>query len=525
MGRKQMRRARPLTRHALSRHQKTHWKDIDWTRVKKMVKGLQMRIAEAVRVRKWRLVNALQWVLTHSHSARLLAVKRVTSNKGRRTPGVDGVVWLTNGSKVRGVESLRRRGYSPLSLRRIYIEKKNGKLRPLGIPTMRDRAMQALYRLALVPIAETCADRNSYGFREMRACADAIGQCFISLSKRYSAPWVLEADIKGCFDNISKEWVVDNIPLDKKMLRAWLDAGYMDKGVFHPTVAGTPQGGIISPVLANMVLDGLERTCTQVVPVRTKGVSSKINVIRYADDFVVTARSKELLEQEVVPAIREFLADRGLQLSEEKTKITGVGDGLDFLGQRMRKYGRKLNVRPADASVKALVGKTKGIIKASGDKSTWSLIQKLNPVIRGWANYHRYLYAARTRDYVDYRIYRQIWRFLRKRHPEKIVSWIRKTHFRSKGNSNGVFYAKRKMPDGKTRFVDLFHASWSKTIPYAKIRAEANPYDKKWADYLDMRRSKKHLSLQHMQQDPPMPSKHPCQSSDNRVVQRTRTAH
>jgi RNA-directed DNA polymerase len=454
----------------------------------------------------------------------LLAVRRATSNRGKRTPGVDGVVWLTDGRKMRAVETLRRRGYSPLPLRRIYIKKKNGKLRPLGIPTMRDRAMQALYRLALVPIAETCADPNSYGFREKRACADAIGQCFISLSKSYSAQWVLEADIKGCFDNISKEWMVKQIPLDKRVLRAWLDAGYIDGGVFHPTTAGTPQGGIISPVLANMVLDGLERVCTQVVPKRSKGVSSKINVIRYADDFVVTAGSKELLEQKVAPAVRDFLAVRGLQLSAEKTKVTHVEDGIDFLGQRLRKYGKRLRVRPTDASIRAILGKTKEVIKACGDRSTCSLIKKLNPIIRGWANYHRYIYTARTRAYVDHRIHRQIWRFLQKRHPDKTAGWTRSTHFRSARNSNWVFHAKEKTPDGKIRFVDLFHARWSKTIPYQKIRAEANPYDKKWAAYLETRKSKKHLSLQRVQSGPPMP-KRPCRKSNSRVVQQTGTAH
>jgi len=465
--------------------------------MEKRVKKLQVRIAEAVRVGRIGLIKSLQWILTHSYAARLLAVRRVTGSKGRKTPGVDGVVWRSNGQKMRGANSLKRRDYSSLPLRRVYIRKKNGKLRPLGIPAMDDRAMQALQRLGLVPIAETTADPNSYGFREGRSCADAIAQCFLSLGKQDSARWVLEADIKGCFDNISKEWMLRHIPLDKKMLKAWLDAGYVDKGVFHPTTAGTPQGGVISPVLANMVLDGLERTCTQVVPKRTKGVSSKINVIRYADDFIVTACSKELLEQKVVPAVRAFLAERGLELSEEKTKITRIEDGFDFLGQHLRKYGGRMHIRPSDASVKAIVAKTKEIIKACGGRSAWDLIQKLNPVIRGWANYHRHVYAAQTRGYVDYRIFGQIWRFLSKRHPEKSSRWIRKTYFRSAHGLAWVFHAKRKSPNGKTRLVDLHHASWSKTIPYVKVRAGANPYDRKWAHYLAERKSKKHLSCQH----------------------------
>jgi len=462
--------------------------------MEKRVKKLQVRIAEAVRVGRIGLVKSLQWILTHSYAARLLAVRRVTTSKGRRTPGVDGVVWRSNVQKMRGVNSLKRRGYSSLPLRRVYIRKKNGKLRPLGIPAMYDRAMQALYRLALIPVAETTADPNSYGFRELRSCADAIAQCFLSLGKSDSAHWAFEADIKGCYDNISKPWMECRIPMDKRMLKAWLDAGYVDKGVFHPTTAGTPQGGVISPTLANMVLDGLERTCTKVVPKRSKGVSSKINVIRYADDFIVTARSKGLLEQKVVPAVRAFLAERRLELSVEKTKTTRIEDGFDFLGQHLRKYGGGMHIRPSDASVKAIVTKTKEIIRACRGRSAWDLIQRLNPVIRGWANYHRHVYASQTRKYVDHRIFGQIWRHLRRRHSEKGPRWIKKTYFRSARGLSWVFHAKRKMPEGKTKLVDLHHASWNKTIPYVKIRADAHPYDRKWAHYLAQRKSKKHLS-------------------------------
>jgi RNA-directed DNA polymerase len=235
------------------------WKQIIWSRVYRSVKRLQMRIAKAIREGKCGKAKALQWLLTHSYAAKLLAVKRVTENKGRRTPGVDGEIWNTPQKKVQAVKSLKRHGYRPKPLRRIYIPKKNSaRLRPLSIPTMKDRAMQALHSLSLKPVAETMADNNSYGFREKRSCHDAIEQSFAALAKRRSASWILEGDIRACFDEIRHDWLLNNIPMDRELLQKWLKAGYIEKGKLHPTKAGTPQGGIVSPILANMTLDGME---------------------------------------------------------------------------------------------------------------------------------------------------------------------------------------------------------------------------------------------------------------------------
>lgn len=240
-------------------HAVTDWHAIDWKSANHNVRRLQARIVKATQEKRWGKVKALQRLLTHSFSGKALAVRRVTENQGKHTPGVDKVTWNTPHKKINAVYSLRQRDYHPQPLRRIYIPKKNGKRRPLGIPCMKDRAMQALYLLALDPVAETTADPNSYGFRPQRSTADAIEQCFIALGNRASAQWVLEGDIKGCFDAISHTWLLTHIPTEKTILRKWLQAGYMDKHVLHPTAEGTPQGGIISPVLANMTLDGLER--------------------------------------------------------------------------------------------------------------------------------------------------------------------------------------------------------------------------------------------------------------------------
>src|SRR6266566_4925281 len=366
------------------------WESIDWPKVEQNVRRLQLRIAKAVKTGRHRSVKALQWMLTHSRSARLLAVRRVTTNAGAKTPGVDNERWRTDKQKLHQALNLKRHGYKALPLRRHYIPKKNGKMRPLSIPTLRDRAMQALHALALKPIAETIGDRNSYGFREGRSCADAIGQCFCALAKSYAPVWVLEGDIKSCFDRISHPWLLANIPMDARMLRLWLEAGYWEKGRLFPTTEGTPQGGIISPVLANLTLDGMEQAIRSQIKIRR----DQGNFIRYADDFVVTARTKETLEQIVKPAVVAFLAERGLELSEQKTTITHIEAGFNFLGQNVRKYKNKLVIKPAKDGLKALVQKTRECIKGMLGQKGERLIKALNPIIRGWANYHRHVCSA-----------------------------------------------------------------------------------------------------------------------------------
>ncbi len=472
-----------------SPHRKPSWNSIKWKAAEKKVKKLQVRIAKAVREGKYRLVKSLQWLLTHSYYAKLIAIRRVVTNKGKRTPGVDGKIWNTPQKKMQAVELLNRRGYKSLPLRRVYIKKKNGKLRPLGIPTMRDRAMQAVYALAMAPIAETTGDLNSYGFRQYRSCADAIGQCFVCLSRGNSARWVLEADIQSCFDKISHEWILNNILIDRKILRAWLKAGYVDKGKLFPTKGGTPQGGIASPVLANMTLDGLETAIKTAVP-----QGSKVNVIRYADDFIVTGKSRQILQDKVIPAIDAFLTQRGLNLSGEKTKITRIEDGFDFLGQHLRKYGDKCILTPSKGAVKSLLAKTRQIIKTYSEHSEWKMIEMLNPVIRGWANYHRHICSKKTFSYVHSGIFWQIWKRVVRKHSSKSKGWIRKRYFRSDGFRNWIFYATQKTDRGESKILDLFHAASTKIQRHVKIRSAANPYDENWQKYFSSRAAMKYFN-------------------------------
>lgn len=465
------------------------WDAIDWQTAERYVRRLQMRIAKATRARRWGKVQAMQRLLTHSFAAKLLAVRRVVRNRGRHTAGVDGVIWTTSPQKLNAATSLRRRGYRPQPLRRLYIPKKNGKRRPLGIPTQFDRAMQALYLFALEPVAETQADPNSYGFRPKRSCADAIGQCFIALSRKHSAQWILEGDIRACFDEISHRWLVDHIPMDKAVLRKWLAAGYMEEGIVHPTESGTPQGGIASPTLANMVLDGLEQVALKAAP-----KNQKVNVVRYADDFVITGASREVLETKVKPAVEAFLRERGLELSAEKTSITHIDEGFDFLGFNVRKYAGKLLITPAKASVKTFLGDTRGFIKSHKTVKTEHLIRSLNRKIIGWTNYYRHVVAKRTFTYVDHHIFLMLLAWINRRHPNKSNQWKRERYFRYRGSRDWVFYADTHDQQGNASVLDLRQAALVAIVRHIKIRAAATPYDPAFVDYFARRKRSKRIN-------------------------------
>jgi len=261
------------------------WKGIDWKTVYKSVNRLQTRITKAVKQQKWHLVKRLQYLLTHSRYAKMLAVRRVCQNKGKRTAGIDGEKWLTPETKTNAVLMLSDKKYKAKPLRRVYIEKYGKKeKRPLSIPTMYDRAMQALYALALNPVAETTADTTSFGFRIYRSAHDACKQVFHDLSMKNSARWILEGDIKGCFDNINHDWLLANISMDKSILKQFLKAGFIYNRHLHPTEMGTPQGGVISPILANISLDGIAAMIDDKYH-RWKGHNpKKVNFVRYADD-------------------------------------------------------------------------------------------------------------------------------------------------------------------------------------------------------------------------------------------------
>lgn len=445
-----------------------------------MVRSLQNRIVQSVQQGAWRKVKRLIHLLIRSFSARALAVKRVTENKGKKTAGIDGKRWLTPDQKMQAIGTIARwQGYQPKALKRIRIPKKDkSQTRPLSIPTMEDRARQALYMLALAPIAETLADGNSYGFRSKRRCADAIDQIFKVLRLKGSSQWILEADIKGFFDNINFDWILQNIPINKKILSAWLNCGFIEDRTFHPTTTGVPQGGIISPVIGNRVLDGLEAViCNNPRYKRIHG----INFVRYADDFIVTAKTKEVLENEIIPRINAFLAPRGVWLSEKKTRITHISESFDFLGQTIRKYRRsddslgKIQIEPSRSSVDSIKQKITETFHQSGQLTQDELISRLNPVLRGWANYHRHIICGETFAEIDSFVWFRIMRWGKRRHPAKTAPWLARTYF-----SQEQPWTFQDKVSGKT-LIRLTRDI--QTFRHIKIQGSANPFDIQWKDY------------------------------------------
>lgn len=451
------------------------WKNIDWIKAEKEVNRLQIRIAKAVQEKKWNTVKRFQYLLTHSYYAKALAVRKVTTNKGKNTAGVDKELWTTAASKMRAVLTLSDKNYKAKPLRRVYIEKKGKKAkRPLGIPCMYDRAMQALYELSLEPIAETTADTRSFGFRKGRCCQDACEYIFTNLAKPNSAEWVLEGDIKGCFDHISHEWLLANIPMDKSVLKQFLKAGFVFERELYPTEEGTPQGGVISPILANMALDGMQKALYDRFHTNRLGKDDirfknahKVNFIRYADDFIVTAATKEIAE-EAKQIVSQFLKGRGLELSKDKTVITHINDGFDMLGWTFRKFNGKLIVKPSKKSIKSLVASLSDTIR--NHAKAWEqevLIEKLNKQIRGWANYHQSVCASEAFAHIDYVLYELLWQWAKRRHPHKGQWWVSTRYWQRKGNRNWVFSTENK---------ELLRVDHIPIVRHIKIRLDANPF-------------------------------------------------
>ena len=452
---------------------KLQWNQIDWKKAEELVNRLQIRIVKATLEKKWRLVKRLQYLMTNSFYAKALAVKRVVTNKGKNTPGIDGAVWKTNEEKVKAIRNLECQTYHAKPLRRVYIEKFGKKeKRPLGIPTMQDRAMQALQLLALEPVAETMADRISFGFRKYRSPEDAREYAFSVLSRKDSPQWILEGDIKSCFDKISHQWMMENIPTDK--------------GQLFPTSEGSPQGGVISPTYANMVLDGLEPMILDVYwrskvkkTFNVKYNSHKVHVVRFADDFIVTSSDRETLE-EIKLMIEDFLLERGLTLSKEKTVITHIDEGFDFLGWNFRKFKGKLIIKPSHKSMRKITRKISSIIKDNQTAKQEDLIRKLNEVIIGWADYHHSTCAKKSYSAIDHRTWEMLWRWAKRRHPNKSKKWIVDKYWKTHRGRKWTFMSDKNI---------LFLMMDMPIVRKGQMALNKNPFLDK--EYFELR-SKKH---------------------------------
>ena len=356
---------------------------------------------------------------------------------------------------------------------------------------MLDRAMQTLHKLTLEPIAETLGDRNSYGFRTARSAHDAISQCFNLLTRKANPRWIMEGDIKGAFDNVSHEWIMENIPINKDILRKFIKSGYIDEGKLFPSEQGTGQGSAISPVIFNMVLDGMEKEIQQKAKEikQRDHINPKINTCRYADDFIVTSADRKILEQEIKPLIEEFLNSRGLHLSQEKTVITHIDEGFDFLGWNIRKYKGKLIIKPAKKKTISLMNKVRTVIKSNKTAEQSNLIRMLNPIIRGWAQYHCKCCAKKTFSWVDYQIWKCLWQWAKRRHPNKGKKWIKGKYFHSIGNKNWVFSTIENPKTNSKCQLELYLVASTKILRHVKVKSDLNPFDTNWWEYLDTRKN------------------------------------
>ena len=297
------------------------------------------------------------------------------------------------------------------------------------------------------------------------------------------ASWIFEADIKACFDRICHDWLLENIPLPKKILRQWLKSGYMLSATFHETESGTPQGGIISPLLCNMTLDGLQAL---VIKGRNKK-RRKLNIIRYADDFIITGATPEILQEEIQPDVERFLAERGLQLSVEKTKLSHIDEGFNFLGFNLRKYKQKLLVKPIKSKAGELRQKVKALLDKYRGVSFHVMLIKLNQVLRGWAYAHRHVVAKELFSRLDNDIFKQVSHWLRKEHRDKTWAWISK-QYRQRFNGRWQFGKVYVASKGLVKTVCLFRLADLPIRYHNKIRSEATPYDPKFWDYFAERK-------------------------------------
>ncbi|HEV3311096.1 MAG TPA: group II intron reverse transcriptase/maturase, partial [Chloroflexota bacterium] len=399
--------------------ERTEWSAVNWRCANRSVRNLRRRIFRATQAEDWKTVNGLQKLMLRSYSNRLVSVRRVTQeNKGKRTAGLDKVLVTTPKARAELAESLR--AYQPWRSRptkRVYIPKANGKQRPLGIPTIRDRALQSMVKNALEPSWEARFEGTSYGFRPGRSAQDAISRVYqLSLPTRRKK-WVVDADIEGAFDNIDHEHLLRTIGLvpGRELVRQWLKAGYVDRGVFHPTDAGTPQGGVVSPLLANVALHGLGAA-----------MGAGRAVVRYADDFVVFCESRE----DALVAIEDlnvWLDERGLKLSQEKTRVVHLTEGFDFLGFNVRLYpapttsrtGYKLLIKPSKASVRRIRTELGQEWRRLVGQPIGTVIRTLNPIIRGQANYFRTQVASETFASLDHWMYLRQFRWARRSHSTK----------------------------------------------------------------------------------------------------------
>jgi RNA-directed DNA polymerase len=474
------------------------WNSINWAKVQRVVFKLQKRIYQASLSGQNAKARKLQKLLVKSYYAKLLAIRKVTQdNQGKKTAGVDGIKSVTPKQRLELAQNLNK--YQKAKpLRRKWIPKPNGEKRPLGIPTINDRVRQALVKLALEPQWEARFEGESYGFRPGRSAHDAMSRIFQSING--SEYYILDADISKCFDQINHDYLLSKIDCPstiKAQIRQWLKAGVMDNSIFEATEAGTPQGGVISPLLANIALDGMIRLIKNLFPKKKSKVQAQ--VIRYADDFVVISPQLEIIQQCQI-AIEKWLKPIGLELKPSKTRICHtlreievngekVEPGFDFLGWNFRQYpvgkhhsgktgsrnskliGFKILIKPSKKAIKAHADKVKEVIKTHRTAPQHALIKNLNPIIRGWCNYHSKVVSKETFSNLDYITWQRLRAWTVSRCGKASYKKLSK-YFKKNGNRAWSFET--------SNGLRLFTHAETPITRHVTVRPESSPYDGNW---------------------------------------------
>ncbi|MDJ0799487.1 MAG: group II intron reverse transcriptase/maturase [Calothrix sp. MO_167.B12] len=476
------------------------WTSINWRKLERWVYKMQKRIYQASQRGDVKTVHSLQRLLMSSWSAKTLAVRRISQdNQGKKTAGVDGIKNLSPAARLTMIVNLKSRKKAAPT-RRVWIPKQGtDEKRPLGIPVMHDRAMQALVKLALEPEWEARFEPNSFGFRPGRSCHDAIEAIFIGIN--HKPKYVLDADISKCFDRIAHQALLlklNTTPTIRRQIAAWLKSGVMDGEQLFPTSEGTPQGGVISPLLANIALHGLESRVKQEFPKMShtgretwfhkKGTDFKSpDVIRYADDFVIL-HENETVVQRCKEVIREWLLDMGLELKPSKTRIAHTLNeyklekpGFDFLGFTIRQFsvgkyhskqGYKTIITPSSKKQKIHYDKIAEVIESHKALPQAALIAHLNPIIRGWANYYATVVSKVAYSKLDNLVYQKLVAWGKHRHPNKSGKWVSNKYWHSVGGNNWVFSTK----NGED-FLKLIDHAQTPIVRHIKVKGKGSPFD------------------------------------------------